>query len=93
MNDSYNRMQNLLVEAYQCQDACNLSGVVHSFSRAMTELREICPDLGTQFYNEHPIAILYASKIHSLAIRTNAAESHAFNLGHKATEKANERLL
>ena len=77
----------LIKEAYQVQDACNLSGVVHSFSRAMTDLREACPNQGTEFYNTHPVTIMYASKIYSLSILATSgfdAESEAFRLGREA---------
>ncbi len=58
----------LIKEAIQVQDACNLSGVVHSFSRAMTDLWSIAKesDQGTDFVNTHRVARLYASKIFSL---------------------------
>jgi len=78
----------LIKEAYQVQDACNLSGVVHSFSRAMSDLREACPDQGTEFYNTHPVAILYASKISSLTTAGFNAESEAFRLGRECLEAA-----
>jgi len=64
-------LQDLAREALQVQDACNLSGVVHGFSRAVTELREILRatggDLSTDAVNQHPVCKLWASKIHDLA--------------------------
>jgi hypothetical protein len=59
-------IKELAQEALDIQSACNLSGVVHSFSRAMTELRRLEPTLGTDGYNTHPISLLYSSKIASL---------------------------
>jgi hypothetical protein len=64
-------IQDLAKEAIQVQDACNLSGVVHGFSRAMTELREILRAenggvINTHTMNHHPICCLWASKIHDL---------------------------
>lgn len=55
-------------EAIMVQDACNLSGVVHSFSAIMEKLSAEAFDkhLGTDWKNKHPIAVLYASKIASL---------------------------
>lgn len=55
-------------DAIDVQDACNLSGVVHSFSRVMPKLWEEAhaADLGTDYVNRHPIAVMYASKIASL---------------------------
>lgn len=62
-------MKDLAKEALAVQDSCNLSGVVHSFSRAMTELREILRERGvtnTDEINTHYIAILFSNKIASL---------------------------
>lgn len=64
-------IKELAKEAIAAQDACNLSAVVHSFSRAMTDLREIAHAEGwesTDKINGHPISILYADKIASLTI-------------------------
>ena len=52
--------------AINVQDACNLSGVVHSFSQFMTWSFEEWPDLGTDARNTHYIAVLFSSKIASL---------------------------
>jgi hypothetical protein len=75
-------IQDLAKEAIQVQDACNLSGVVHGFSRAMTELREILRatggDLSTDAVNTHPICRMWASKIHDLA-RMGFGDSDAFS--------------
>ena len=51
-------------DALAVQDACNLSGVVHAFSRAMSVIRE--DTNGTDEANTHPIAILFADKIADL---------------------------
>jgi hypothetical protein len=62
-------IKDLAREALAVQGACNLSGVVHSFSQAMTELREIARAEGwesTEKLNTHPVAIMYSSKIASL---------------------------
>jgi hypothetical protein len=62
-------LQELAKEAFNVQDACNLSGVVHSFSRLLTELRirlDFEKKGGTENVNRHPIAALYSSKIASL---------------------------
>lgn len=62
--------QELIKEAIQVQDACNLSGVVHSFSRSMARLWEIAHESkgkGTKWVNTHRVARLYASKIQSLS--------------------------
>lgn len=62
-------MKDLAKEALGIQDACNLSGIVHSFSRAMTDLRMIARTEGwegTDKLNQHHISVLFADKIASL---------------------------
>lgn len=66
-------------EALDVQSAVNLSGVVHAFSRALTELREILskePNFSTSRLNQHPVSILYSSKIASL---TGSEVDHEFS--------------
>ncbi|HET8580752.1 MAG TPA: hypothetical protein VFL31_07115 [Nitrospiraceae bacterium] len=59
-------------------DACNLSGVAHSFSQ------EIVPEIwaeirqgegGTTQFNEHPLAVVWTMKMASLAYRECLCES------------------
>jgi hypothetical protein len=60
-------------DALDVQSACNLSGVVHSFSRVISKLREEVNKLGpecepsspkgTDWVNSHPICRLYAEQI------------------------------
>jgi hypothetical protein len=62
--------QELAKLALQVQDACNLSGVVHSFSAVMTDLWELSRTVegrGTAWVNQHPVAKAFASKIESLS--------------------------
>ena len=57
-------------DAVYAQDACNLSGIVHTFSRVMTKIWAEARATGndnTDWVNMHPIAVLYASKVGSLA--------------------------
>ena len=56
-------------DAIQIQDACNLSGVIHSFSEVLSKLWEEARrgGQGTYFVNQHPISQLYADKITDLA--------------------------
>jgi len=61
-------------DAILVQDACNLSGVVHSFSRVMSRLSHY--DLDTREKNGHFLAVLYASKIASL---TNCEDTDTFS--------------
>jgi len=52
--------------ALDCQDACNLSGVLASFKEIVHEV--IWPEArrlgkGTEFVNTHPIVVLFLSKL------------------------------
>lgn len=59
----------LIREAWLVQDACNLSGVVHSFSRSISRLWQIADEENrdTFWVNQHIISKLYADKIKQLA--------------------------
>lgn len=62
-------MKDMCKEAIDIQDACNLSGVVHAFSRTITELRALLSQeegFSTSKLNQHPVCVLYSSKIASL---------------------------
>jgi len=68
-------MKELARQALDCQDACNLSGVAHTFSQVISELRfllqaqakeGIIERFSTDILNQHPICVLFASKIVSL---------------------------
>jgi hypothetical protein len=55
--------------AIECQDACNLSGVLASFKEIVHEV--IWPEArrvgkGTEWVNQHPIVTLFLSKLCSL---------------------------
>lgn len=55
-------------DALLVQDACNLSGVLHSFSQAMEAINAAMRDAGegTDWRNNHPIVRLYVDKLASL---------------------------
>lgn len=59
----------LIQEALDVQDACNLSGVVRSFHRSLQRLWRIADqqNKGTDWVNRHRVCRLFASKIESLA--------------------------
>jgi hypothetical protein len=62
-------MKDLALSAIAVQDACNLSGVIYSFSIIISDLREIARAEGwecTEKINQHPVSILYSDKIASL---------------------------
>lgn len=54
-------LKELAQEALDVQNACNLSGVVHGFARAMGDL--MAHTKSTDERNQHPIAILWADKV------------------------------
>ncbi len=73
-------LKDLAKSALNVQGACNLTGVVHSFSKILTELRALEPDKGTDYFNRHPISVLFSSKIASLTYSDSGAEfSKAYN--------------
>lgn len=77
-------LKQLAQESLDVQNACNLSGVVHSFSRAMTDLRAILSaeeGFSTDKLNQHPIAVLYSSKIGSL---TGSDSARQFNRAYES---------
>ena len=54
---------NIYAEALAVQDACNLSGVVHSFARVFEIIRAEPGNHGTDYVNKHPVCVLFADKI------------------------------
>lgn len=68
-------LKQLATEALNVQDACNLSGVVHGFARAIGELRNTLERSGlpasTDDINEHPISKVWADKIAHLTRTQN----------------------
>lgn len=69
----------LAKEAIDVQDACNLSGVAHGFARAMSKLCEL--GLDTNARNQHPVAVMWSSKIASL---TGSEDSLTFSRAYDA---------
>lgn len=61
-------------DALQVQDACNLSGVLHSFLRNVQELRDM--DLSSEDINRHPVSVLFSSKVASLTGSESATTFH-----------------
>lgn len=59
-------IQDLAKQAIEIQNACNLSGIVHAFSKAVTVMRtELKMDTPT--CNRHPVTVLFLDKLNSLA--------------------------
>lgn len=60
------------------QSACNLSGLVHSFSKVMSSINAEARDKGhgTEWVNTHPICRLYAEQISHLTSKARWDESY-----------------
>lgn len=75
-------------DAVLVQDACNLSGVVFAYGRAM---KVICDESNrlhkdTDWKNCHPVAVLFASKVASLTGCGGSLEfSYAYEVCKKVT--------
>lgn len=72
-------MADLARFALDIQNACNLSGVVHSFARTISRLRVLLDEQGnggTRAVNTHPVSVLFADKIAHLAGIQGATEIH-----------------
>lgn len=59
-------LKELAQEAIAVQDACNLSGVILSWSNNISRLRKLMQGSPTNEINFHPINVLFASKVASL---------------------------
>ena len=55
-------------QALACQDACNLSGVAHTFAEAVSAVWDEAHERneGTEWVNVHPICTLFIAKLQSL---------------------------
>jgi hypothetical protein len=55
--------------ALESQSACNLSGIVHTFSEVLSKIwvEANARGLGTDWVNQHPISVLYSTQIASLS--------------------------
>jgi hypothetical protein len=62
--------------AIDVQDACNLSGVVHSLVDILSSIRSEKDFSGTAYVNRHPIVVLYVNKLASLT-GDNFSEAYA----------------
>ena len=91
--------EDLARSALLVQDACNLSGVAHSLSRAVTRIWELARELGhgTDWVNQHPVVVLFVDKLASLArcqgIDSTSMDAYgrAYDLCKAAAEQQEER--
>ena len=70
------KLKNAARESLEIQDACNLAGVVKTFSKVCDVLWEHAHKngLGTAYVNQHPIVRLYVNKLLSLAGDTTSKD-------------------
>ncbi len=73
-------LETLAAEALAVQDACNLSGVVYGWARAMDDLNAYRHHwgLGTDWMNNHCINVLWADKVADLS------KAHTFSVTNDA---------
>jgi hypothetical protein len=64
-NNRHRSFQQLAEEAVAVQNASNLTGVLHSFARAMADLRALC-EIAGEDYTRHPICRVWVDKVCSL---------------------------
>ena len=66
------------LQALHSQSACNLSGIVHSFSEVISRIWDEAQARGhgTDWVNEHPICRLYAEQIAWLTRKTDYSRAH-----------------
>ena len=86
-------MKELALQAIEVQNTCNLSGVAASFAEAILDLKYALVDMnvagglvGTEQINTHPIAQLWASKIHDLA-RMGLSDLDRYGEAYKACQE------
>ena len=59
-------IKELAEEVLRVQDACNLSGIIHSWSKSIRRLRLVETFENTDAVNKHPINVLFAGKVAQL---------------------------
>lgn len=79
-------IKDLAKQAIEVQDACNLSGVVHAFSRAVTAMR-VELNMDTPTCNGHAVTILFLDKLNSLAGIQALGDTDYFNKVQKAYDE------
>lgn len=74
-------LQHAAEQAILVQNACNLSGVVNAFSRALAIVRENTN--GTNEANRHPVSVLFTAKIMHLT-RSGSMDGQTFEDAYNA---------
>ncbi len=68
-------------EALQCQDACNLGGVVFALARHTQALCDNPRKSGTAWKNHHPVIVLFLNKCSSLCTG-DLGDTQAFSVAY-----------
>ena len=73
MNDESGLLKTDFENAIHSQSACNLSGLLYSFSDVMQRIRNEAKlkNKGTDWINSHPICRLYAEQVYHLTRKTD----------------------
>ncbi len=82
------RMARHCKDALQIQDACNLSGVVHSMAEVMESVCDVAHRLGngTAWKNRHPVIVLFAAKVAHLAGLSDSSLCDTYERSHQLCE-------
>ncbi len=62
----YKTVQDCARAALEVQDACNLSGVLHSWADCQRVLMDECRGNASPSYLSHPVNVLFGAKVASL---------------------------
>lgn len=84
-------LKNEAQRALDLQDACNLKGVIVSFTNAReTILDHGGRDKGTNWFNHHPIMVMYACKIADLCGLSIRSDPDTFSKSYKLCEQMSQ---
>jgi hypothetical protein len=69
-------------DALDAQSACNLSGIIHSWSKVMPKIWATAHELGkgTDWVNQHPICVLYTEQAKHLTTLSGDRYSMAYSV-------------
>jgi hypothetical protein len=85
-------IRELAQEACDVQGACNLSGVVQGFARAIADLRELPEHGGSDWLCKHPIVVAWADKVASMChVQWDAGAERAME-AHRRCEELRREL-
>jgi len=79
--------KNHFQQAIDAQSACNLSGIVHSFSETLTHIWEDSDGRGTDWVNKHPICRLYAEQICFLSGGGATMDGNSYRVAYNQVEE------